>query len=70
MDTAAKIAVMKSLLIYLTNNYEKLDIGDIRSTRDRAMQMGLAICEDSSSSREHFQQAYDLVIELDRVGEK
>ena len=67
-STASKIATMTAALDYLTANYATLDISVIRSTRSSAMNMGRAILNSEATERADFMQAYDLIIELDRVG--
>lgn len=62
------IATMRAALEFLTANYTTLEIKFMQKMRADAMNMGRVILDDSDSSREEFDAAYDLIMELDRVG--
>ena len=67
-STDQTIAAMQAALENLTANYQTLDIAVIREIRGNAMDMGRAIMDADDFDHETFMRAYDLVIELDRVG--
>lgn len=68
MRTAQTIATMKATLDYLEAHYADLPRDDRWAQRSAAMDAGRAILDDEATSRDDFMAAYDLILQLDRVG--